>query len=96
MALYSAVGGIVHGMNLSSVDAEADFPAPVRHSNTAVARYLGRVEVAARIGLKSVRSLSGMTLPPHDVEVGVHKGWKPDTIDNWQATRPGRGRWGQR
>ena len=58
--------------------------------------YLGRVEVAARIGLKSIRSLSGMKLPPHDVEIGVHKGWKPDTIDAWQATRPGRGRWGSR
>lgn len=93
--MYSAPGGIVHGMNISTADPEADFPAPVRHSGN-VARYLGRVEVAARIGLKSVRSLSGMTLPPHDVEVGVHKGWKPDTIDAWQATRPGRGRWGQR
>jgi hypothetical protein len=94
--LYSTLGGIVHGMTISSADTEADFPAPGRFSSTAVAHYLGRVEVAARIGLKSVRSLSGMTLPPHDVEVGVHKGWKPDTIDAWQATRPGRGRWGQR
>lgn len=76
-------------------DPEQDFPAPVRPAPQ-VPTYLGRVEVAARIGLKSVRSLSGMTLPPHDVEIGVHKGWKPDTIDAWQATRPGRGRWGSR
>ena len=65
-------------------------------SERPVESYLGRVEVAARIGLKSVRSLSGMTLPPYDVEIGVHKGWKPETIDAWQATRPGRGRWGPR
>lgn len=82
-------------MSLSPLEPEAEFPSPAPR-NPNVARYLGRVEVAARIGLKSVRSLSGMTLPPHDVEVGVHKGWKPDTIDAWQATRPGRGRWGAR
>ena len=58
--------------------------------------YLSRVDVARRIGLKSVRFLSGMTLPPHDVEVGVHKGWKPETIDAWNENRPGRGRWGAR
>ena len=55
---------------------------------------MGRVEVAEYLGLESVRSLSRMTLPPHDVEVGVHKGWKPETIDAWNAARPGRGRWG--
>lgn len=71
-------------------DLDADPAAPT------IETYLGRVEVAARIGLKSVRSLSGMALPPHDVEIGVHRGWKPETIDAWQATRPGRGRWGPR
>jgi len=83
-------------MSTPSLEPEAEFAPPPVRRNAYIARYLGRVEVAERIGLKSVRSLSGMTLPPHDVEVGVHKGWKPDTIDAWQATRPGRGRWGQR
>lgn len=58
--------------------------------------FLSRAEVARRIGLKSVRSLSGMELPDHDVLVGEHKGWRTETIDAWQATRPGRGRWGSR
>jgi len=66
------------------------------HAERPVASYLGRVEVAARLGLKSVRSLSGMTLPPYDVEIGVHKGWTAETIDAWHANRPGRGRWGAR
>lgn len=83
-------------MDISSLEPEAEFAPPPVRRNPNIPRYLGRVEVAARIGLKSVRSLSGMTLPPHDVEVGVHKGWKPDTIDAWQAIRPGRGRWGAR
>ena len=61
-----------------------------------VRKYLSRAEVADRIGLKSVRSLSGMILPEPDVEVGIHKGWKPETIDAWQAERPGRGWWGSR
>lgn len=65
-------------------------------TETTVTRYLSRSEVAERIGIKGVRSLSGIELPPHDVEVGVHKGWKPETIDAWHATRPGRGYHGPR
>lgn len=61
-----------------------------------IPHYLSRADVARRIGLKSVRSLSGMDLPPHDAEIGEHPGWRSETIDAWQATRPGRGRWGQR
>ncbi|QGH80049.1 LamD-like protein [Gordonia phage NHagos] len=61
-----------------------------------VVKYLSRSEVAERIGLKSVRSLSGMRLPPHDAEVGNHKGYLPENIDRWNETRPGRGRWGSR
>ncbi|WAB09543.1 helix-turn-helix DNA binding domain protein [Gordonia phage Wooper] len=61
-----------------------------------VVKFLSRSDVARRIGLKSVRSLSGMTLPPHDAEVGNHKGYLESTIDEWNETRPGRGRWGSR
>lgn len=48
-------------------------------------------QVAKRLGMKSARSLSGIKLPPHDVEVGIHRGWFPETIDAWHAERPGRG-----
>jgi hypothetical protein len=61
-----------------------------------VQTYLSRTQVAARIGLKNVRSLSGLNLPDPDVLVGDHAGWRADTIDAWQVTRPGHGRWGQR
>ena len=61
-----------------------------------VRTYLSRTEVAERIGLKNVRSLSGLNLPPADVLVGDHAGWDEDTIDAWQVTRPGHGRWGSR
>ncbi|AAQ12122.1 helix-turn-helix DNA binding domain protein [Mycobacterium phage Roscoe] len=66
------------------------------HEAPPVPRYLSRDEVAKRLGMKSVRSLSGIELPPPDVEVGKHKGWLPETIDAWHATRPGRGWWGGR
>ncbi len=83
-------------MTTDMAEQEFDIPADVEPSRH-IATYLGRVEVAAYIGLKSVRSLSGMTLPPHDAEIGsTHKGWTPETIDAWQASRPGRGRWGAR
>ena len=62
-------------------------------TNSKVRTYLSRTQVAARIGLKNVRSLSGVKLPPPDVLVGDHAGWKPETIDAWQVTRPGHGRW---
>ncbi|QGH75294.1 DNA binding protein [Mycobacterium phage Quesadilla] len=65
-------------------------------TTTSVTRYLSRQDVAERLGMKSVRSLSGIELPPHDVEVGIHKGWLPETIDAWHAERPGRGWHGSR
>lgn len=61
-----------------------------------IARYMGRVEVAEYLGLKSVRSLSRIKLPPPDAIVGPHRGWLQSTIDRWNAERPGRGRWGPR
>jgi|688.fasta_scaffold1216790_2 hypothetical protein len=61
-----------------------------------VARYMGRAEVAAHLGLKSVRSLTRIKLPPPDAIIGPHKGWLKETIDEWNAARPGRGRWGPR
>lgn len=61
-----------------------------------VKHYLSHSEVAQRIGVRSRRSISVTELPPPDVEVGSHKGWLPETIDAWHATRPGRGWWGER
>ena len=65
-------------------------------TNDSVAVYLGRTEVAHYLGLKGIRSLSYITLPPHDAQIGDRKGWLPETIDAWRKTRPGRGRWGAR
>lgn len=58
--------------------------------------FLGRTEVAHYLGMRSIRSLSGVVLPAHDAEIGDRKGWFPTTIDVWAAKRPGRGRWGAR
>ncbi|QFG11187.1 LamD-like protein [Gordonia phage CloverMinnie] len=70
------------------VDPDPEHKQPVK--------YLSRSDVARWLGLKSVRSLSGVTLPPHDVEVGTHKGYLEETIREWNRHRPGRGRWGSR
>lgn len=75
---------------------EIDPDPDVEPADVEVPTYLSRAELAERIGLKSVRSLSGMVLPPHDVLIGTHKGWLPETVDSWNENRPGRGRWGQR
>jgi hypothetical protein len=76
---------------LSAQDIEnlvEDGPTPVH--------YLGRTEVAHYLGLAGLQSLTGVELPPPDVIVGDRKGWKKETIDAWNAQRPGRGRWGPR
>ena len=61
--------------------------------------YLSRSEVADRIGVK-VGTLSRYRLPEPDVIVGSGDrptfGWLPETIDTWNANRPGRGNWGKR
>lgn len=32
--------------------------------------------------------------PPPDAKIGNAYGWTVETIDAWNATRPGRGNWG--
>ncbi|MGW5514233.1 XRE family transcriptional regulator [Nocardia africana] len=53
-------------------------------------KYLSRAGVAERIGVK-YDTLNRYKLPPHDAEVGDRKGWLPQTIDEWNERRPGRG-----
>lgn len=68
-------------------------------------RFLSRTGVAEYLGLAGLHSLTGVQLPDPDVIVGLDMvdispsdrvGWTPATIDEWQANRPGRGRWGPR
>lgn len=61
-----------------------------------IIRFLGRTEVAHYLNMKTINSLSGVTLPPHNAEISDRAGWFPATIDAWNAQRPGRGRWGAR
>ncbi|WOC11267.1 helix-turn-helix transcriptional regulator [Gordonia sp. MP11Mi] len=52
--------------------------------------YLSASEVAERIGV--VRSaISRYKMPPPDALIGATRGWLPETIDAWNADRPGRG-----
>lgn len=60
--------------------------------------YLGTAAVAERLGLAvpTIRSyiLRGL-MPEPDVVIstpsGPLRGWAPETIDQWQRSRPGRG-----
>ncbi len=56
-------------------------------------RYLSRKEVAEHIGVKP-DTLGRMRLPTADVVIGDVRGWRAQTIDAWNARRPGRGGWG--
>ena len=64
-------------------------------------QYLSRAQVAERIGVQE-GALSRYKLPPPDAVIGplgedgsvprgTFRGWLPDTIDEWNANRPGRG-----
>ncbi|QIG58290.1 helix-turn-helix DNA-binding domain protein [Gordonia phage Skog] len=59
--------------------------------------FLDRNEFAERIGVLP-DTLSRYTLPTPDARIGsgprASKGWLPETIDEWNEARPGRGFWG--
>lgn len=62
--------------------------------------YLTINGIAERLNLSfhTVRSYRDQgRLPEPDAALGegraVRYGWLPETIDQWQANRPGRGRW---
>ena len=48
--------------------------------------YLGVKQVAERLGITS-GGLLNLKLPEPDATIG----WLPETIDEWNAQRPGRG-----
>ena len=52
--------------------------------------YLGVTDVARRLGI-STAAVSIYKLPEPDVTIGRTRGWKVETIDAWNAARPGRG-----
>jgi len=55
--------------------------------------YLSRSDVAKRIGVQP-STLSRYThLPEPDALIGDVRGWLAETVDAWQASRPGRGNW---
>ncbi|MDO4888172.1 MAG: transcriptional regulator [Actinomycetaceae bacterium] len=57
-------------------------------------RYLSATEAAARLGIRPASFHSyvrkGLT-PEPDALVGDVRGWLPETIDEWNKHRPGRG-----
>lgn len=56
--------------------------------------YLSISEFADRIGVKP-DTLNRYKLPEPDAMIGRSRGWLPETVDAWNAARPGRGhKWG--
>lgn len=53
-------------------------------------RYMSLTEVAQRLGIAK-GALAGYKLPEPDALIGRTRGWKPETIDRWNAARPGHG-----
>lgn len=55
-----------------------------------VDRYLSLTDVARRLGVTTA-TVAALNLPEPDVLIGRTRGWKPATIDRWNAARPGHG-----
>ncbi|WP_026645580.1 helix-turn-helix transcriptional regulator [Bifidobacterium sp. AGR2158] len=53
-------------------------------------RYLGVKQVAERLGI-TPGGLLNLKLPKPDAYIGRTCGWKAETVDAWNAARPGRG-----
>lgn len=58
-------------------------------------RYLSVTEVAQLLGI-STAAVSAYRLPEPDATIGRTRGWKRQTIETWNAARPGRGVGGRR
>jgi len=59
-------------------------------------RFLSVTECAARLGITRSTLNSYIRkdmLPAPDALIGDVRGWLPETIDEWNAQRPGRGNW---
>lgn len=52
--------------------------------------YMSFTEVVDQLGVKT-GALATYKLPEPDAIIGRTRGWLPDTIDRWNANRPGRG-----
>ena len=52
--------------------------------------YLSVTDVSKRLGI-STAAVSAYKLPQPDALIGRTRGWLPETIDQWNAQRPGRG-----
>lgn len=83
-------------MSAAEIEAAVEGEIPVVPPTSEPIVYLGRTEVAHYLGLVGLASLTGVALPTPDAVIGDRKGWLPETIDAWNAKRPGRGRWGPR
>ena len=53
-------------------------------------RYLSYTEVAELIGVKT-GTLGNYNLPDPDAFIGRTRGWKRESIESWNARRPGHG-----
>ena len=53
--------------------------------------YMSVTDVAKRLGI-STAAASAYKLPQPDATIGRTRGWLPETIDRWNASRPGSNR----
>ncbi|WP_208317133.1 XRE family transcriptional regulator [Canibacter zhoujuaniae] len=55
-------------------------------------RYLSTTDIADRLGI-TAGAIRHYKLPEPDAMIGRVRGWLPETVDDWNENRPGRGNW---
>lgn len=55
--------------------------------------FLSASEAAERVGIARESLYQRGSLPEPDAMIGNRRGWLPETIDAWDATVPGPGKW---
>ena len=55
-------------------------------------RFLSLTEGAGLLGIPRA-TLSKYKLPEADATIGNVRGWRKETLEAWQESRPGRGNW---
>lgn len=57
--------------------------------------YMSFTEIADYLGIQK-GALASYRIPEPDVYIGRTRGWKRETIETWNANRPGSGNHGKR
>ncbi|WP_228822173.1 helix-turn-helix transcriptional regulator [Nocardia farcinica] len=82
---HAQIGPKIIGWQAELIDQPDSWPTAVHNT----VRYLSAPELAERIGVQRT-TLNRYKLPVEDALIGDVRGWLAQTVDDWNARRPGK------